>query len=216
MPSRERARDRGQRIAEREWARLGCELRDERLTAGLSQMHVATVAGLTQSRISRTERGRRLPPRLDELGRHAAALGLRLSVKVYPEGLPVRDAAQLRLLQRFREQLHESLGWKPEVMIGASGDQRAWDAVVFGSERVGVDAETRLYDIQALQRKTESKWRDSGVERVVLLVASTHHNRAVLREHRQTLASTFPLGTAPVMRALRAGRAIGSNGIVVL
>ncbi len=101
-------------------------------------------------------------------------------------------------------------------MVGTTGDQRAWDAVLFGLERVGVDAETRLYDIQAVQRKTESKWRDSGVERVVLLVASTRHNRAVLREHRQSLTSTFPLGTGPVMQALRAGRAIGANGIVIL
>ena len=200
----------------REWVRIGTELRDERLAAGLSQSHVAEVAGLTQSRISRTERGRRLPPRLDELGVHCAALGLRLSVKAYPEGMPVRDVAQLRLLQRLRLQLHSELGWKTEVMVGGLRDERAWDAVIFGPQKVGVDAETRLRDMQALQRKVESKWRDSGVSRVVLLVAATRHNRAVLREFRAALASTFSLETAAVMKALRAGEALPANGIVVL
>lgn len=182
----------------------------------MSQRHIADVAGLTQSRVSRTERAQRLPPRLDELGRHCSALGLRLSLQAYPDGGAVRDAPQLGLLRRFQIQLHSSLGWSTEVLVGKYGDQRAWDAVVSGSERVGVDAETRLYDIQAVQRKTELKMRDSGVDRAILLVASTRHNRAVLREHRGALASTFPLTTAEVMGALRAGRIPDASGIVVL
>lgn len=216
MPTRERARDRGQRNAAREWIRIGTELRDERLAAGLSQSHVAAVAGLTQSRVSRTERGQRLPPRLDELARHCSAVGLRLSVKAYPEGLPVRDAAQLHLLERFRSRLGPGLGWKTEVLVGEYPDQRAWDALVMGEDTLGVDAETRLYDIQAVQRKVESKWRDSGVVRVVLLVASTHHNRRVLREYRAALSSTFPLDTGAVMETLRSGSIPPANGIVVL
>lgn len=216
MSSRERARDRGQRNATREWVRIGTELREQRLAAGLSQSHVAEVAGLTQSRISRTERSQRLPPRLDELGKHSAALGLRLSVKAYPEGQPVRDAAQLRLLERLRVQLDPELGWKTEVMVGGLRDERAWDAVIFGPDKIGVDAETRLRDMQALQRKVESKWRDSGVTRVVLLVAATRHNRDVLREFRSALTSTFSLDTAAVMKVLRAGEALPANGIVVL
>ena len=216
MPTKERARDRGQRNAMREWIKLGARLREERLAAGVSQGHIADVAGLTQSRISRTERGQRLPPRLDELGRHCSALGLRLSLQAYPDGRAVRDAPQLGLLDRFHLQLHISLGWSTEVLVGKYGDQRAWDAVVSGSERVGVDAETHLYDIQAVQRRIELKMRDSGMDRAVLLVASTRHNRAVLREHRRALASTFPLDTAEIMSSLRAGRIPEASGIVVL
>lgn len=216
MATKERARDRGQRNAEREWTQLGARLRDERLAAGVSQKHIADVAGLTQSRVSRTERGQRLPPRLDELGRHCTALGLRLSLQAYPDGRAVRDAPQLDLLRRFRLQLHPGLGWSTEVLVGSHGDQRAWDAVISGSERVGVDAETRLYDIQAVQRRIELKVRDSGVDRAVLLVASTRHNRAVLREYRGALASTFPLDTAEVMSALRAGRVPEAGGVVIV
>jgi len=195
---------------------MSTELREARLTAGISQEHVARAAGLTQSRVSRTERGKRLPPRLDELAQHCAVLGLRLSLKAYPEGLPVRDAAQLRLLARFRSRLGPGFDWESEVPVGGRGDLRAWDAVLRGAEVIGIDAETRLRDIQALQRRSELKWRDSGVDKVVLVVAATKHNRAILREHRAALTSTFPLDTAAVMVALGAGEAPGSNGIVIV
>ncbi len=195
---------------------LGSELRDVRLAAGVSQCHVARVAGLTQSRISRTERGQRLAPRLDELAQHCAALGLRLSLKAYPYGLPVRDAAQLRLLQRLRSQIGPGLRWRTEVPVGGVGDLRAWDVLLEGDQDIGIDAETRLHDLQALQRRTELKWRDSGVARVVLVVASTRHNRAVIREHRSALASTLPLDTAAIMRALRQGVTPPANGIAII
>jgi hypothetical protein len=102
------------------------------------------------------------------------------------------------------------------VHIAGQGDLRAWDVQLDGPGSIGIDAETRLTDIQALQRRVEAKWRDSGVDRVVLLVASTRHNRRVLREHREALRSTFPADTPEIVAALRQGRLPGSNGIVVL
>jgi hypothetical protein len=114
-----------------------------------------------------------------------------------------------------------SLRWRTEVLIGGQGDLRAWDAVVDvpgaigASARIGVDAETRLRDVQAVQRRCEAKWRDSGVDRIVLLVADTTHDRSVLREHRLALSSTLPADTGEVMRALRRGELPPRNGIVV-
>ena len=102
--------------------------------------------------------------------------------------------------------------------VAGPGDLRAWDAVLDGPARIGIDAETRLHDVQQVQRRTELKRRDSGVpHRPVLLVTSTHHNRRVLREHRAALASTFPSDTGRghgVLCALAA--APPGNGIVVL
>jgi len=216
MPTTERARDRGRRQASSALLALAAELRDARRAAGLSQGHVARIAGLNQSRVSRTERAQRLPPRLDELAMHCAALGLRLSVRAYPEGTPARDGGQLRLLERFRSEVHPGIAWRTEVPVGGPGDLRAWDAVLDAGVPIGIDAETRLHDIQALQRRLELKRRDSGIPRVVLVVASTRHDRTILREHRAALASTFPLDTAVVMAALRAGEAPPENGIVVI
>jgi hypothetical protein len=110
----------------------------------------------------------------------------------------------------------DSIGWRSEVPVGGYGDLRAWDVVLDVGMLVAVDAETRLHDMQALQRRCETKLRDSGLGRLVLLVAATPHNRAVLRDHRIALASTFPLDTGEVMRALRAGTAPARNGVVVL
>jgi hypothetical protein len=146
----------------------------------------------------------------------AAALGLRLSVKAYPFGSPVRDAAQLRLIDRFRTRVGHQFEWRVEVPVSRDGDLRAWDIVLGGSPSVAVDAETRVHDIQAVQRRIELKLRDSGLERMVLLVAGTHHNRRVIREHRATLRTTLPLDTAETMASLRSGRAPPSNGIVLL
>jgi transcriptional regulator with XRE-family HTH domain len=195
MPPAERARDRGSRIARLIISDLASELREARVAAGLSQRAVADAAGLTRSKISETERARRFVLRFDEASRHAAVLGLRLSVKAYPQGAPLRDAGQLRLLERFRVQVHRSLHWRTEVPIGSLGDLRAWDVQLDGPGSIGVDAEMRLRDIQAIQRRCETKWRDSGVDRV-LVVAATIHNRTVLREHSVALLSTFP-ATAP-------------------
>ena len=159
---------------------------------------------------------RQTPPRLDELAQHCAALGLRLVVKAYPEGSPVRDAGQLRLLTRFRVAISDRFEWRTEVPVGGRGDLRAWDVVLDGPAVIGVDAETRLHDVQALQRRCELKWRDSRLSLIVLVVARTRHNRAVLREHRGALASTFPLDSGAILAALRAGEAPDANGIVLI
>lgn len=192
------------------------ELREARLLAGVSQTRIALAADLRQSRVSRTERGDGPMPRLDELARHCAAVGLRLSLRAYPDGSAVRDAAQLRLLERLRPLVAVRFRWRTEVPVTEDRDLRAWDVMLDGPARIAIDAETKLRDIQALQRRVELKWRDSGVPCVVLLVASTHHNRAVLREHRSALASTFPLDTRETLASLREGRAPAANGIVLL
>ena len=217
MGTRESSSGRGARQAQRLLREIGSELRDARWTAGLSQQRVATAAGLSQSHVSRTELAvGRDSPRLDELTRHAAALGLRVSVKLFPEGSPVRDAGQLRLLVRFQARLPRGAPRRTEVLVGSYGDLRAWDLVLDFDRPVAVDAETRLYDVQAVQRRCEAKLRDSDIDRMVLLVAATKHNRRVLREHRAALVSTFPLDTAETMAALRQGEAAAGNGIVVL
>ena len=216
MPTVERTRALGKRNASRIRQHLAGELRTARLAAGLSQRHVAGAAGTSQSQVSRTELGQAVGSSLEDLALHCAALGLRLDVRTFPIGSPVRDAGQLHLIERFRDEVHEIFGWATEVLVGRYGDMRAWDVFLSGPGTIGVDAETRLYDLQAIQRRCEAKARDSGVDRAVLLVAATRHNSRVLREHRQALRSTFPADGGEVLRALRRGMLPMRNGIVVL
>jgi len=216
MAVSERTRDRAQRQSRQVRQAIGREIRDVRLSAGLSQRRVAQVAGLSQTRVSRIEQALEAPARIDELAAVCATLGLRLSIKTFPEAQPVRDSAQLALLERFRVRIGSGFTWRSEAPVGGFGDLRAWDVQLDGPGSVGIDAETRLHDVQALQRRIETKWRDSGVQRVVLLVSRTHHNTAVLKAHRRALASTCPAGTIETMAALRAGRLPTRNGIVII
>lgn len=216
MPASDRSRDRGLRQARRIAYEFGRELRDARMAAGLSQGDVGRAARVSQSRMSRIEHASSAPANIDELSLLCSTLGLRLSLKAYPAGSPVRDAAQLRLEERFRPRVAPAFRWRTEVPIGGDGDLRAWDVQLDGPGSIGIDAETRLYDIQAVQRRCELKQPDSHVERIVLLVARTHHNTAILRAHRAALASTFPADTFETMAALTRGRLPERNGIVVI
>jgi transcriptional regulator with XRE-family HTH domain len=213
MGTRESARDRGQRQARALVYSIGQELRQARIAAGLSQAHVARAAGLWQSRISKTERAEPPFARVDELALHCAALGYRLASKAYPEGSPVRDAPQLDLISGLRAIVSNVFRWRTEVGLDIPGDRRAWDVWLDGPGVVAIDAETRIGDMQSLQRKLELKLRDSGSPRLVLVVSDTQHNRRVIREHRAALASTLPLDTREVLAALRQGEVPRANGI---
>lgn len=171
---------------------------------------------MSQSVISRIERNARPKLTIDEASILCAVLGLQLHVKAYPAGSPVRDAAQLRVAARLRAIVADAFTWRTEVAVAGSGDMRAWDVHLSGPAAIGIDIETRLHDIQALQRRLELKFRDGDVDRVVLVVAGTRHNRLVVREHRAALLSTLPLDTALVLRALRAGDAPPANGLVLI
>ena len=188
-------------------------MREARLASGLSQAIVARAAGLKQSRISRTERSQPPMARVDELARHCAVLGHELSLRAFPVGSPVRDAAQRDVLSALQRIVSPGFRWRFEVGLDIPGDKRAWDAWLDGPGDVAIDAETRLRDVQALQRRLELKWRDSGEPRLILVVTASRHNRRVIREHRAALASTLPLDTRAVLDALRAGEVPRANGI---
>jgi hypothetical protein len=98
-----------------------------------------------------------------------------------------------------------------------AGDRRAVDAEALVERTwVGFEAETRIRDVQAAERKVQLKKRDAGLRRIFLVVSDTKSNRAVLRAHREALRTSFPLDTREVLRALRAGRPLSADGIVVI
>ena len=72
---------------------IGDQLRTGRHVLGLTQTHVAGSLRISQSEVSRRERGRSTSLAGRELTRHAAAVGLRLSIRLWPVGGGVRHAA---------------------------------------------------------------------------------------------------------------------------
>ena len=154
--------------------------------------------------------------RLEDIGAIAAVVGLELSIRAFPGGDPIRDAAHARLLERFRRQLHPSLRWHTEVPFPLPGDLRAWDAVT-GRDgwRVGIEAETVIDDTQALDRKLALKKRDGHMDGVVLVAADTPRNRRALAASPAAFAE-LPLRSRQILGALRAGEQPAASGIVLI
>jgi transcriptional regulator with XRE-family HTH domain len=203
------------RIAEDE-RRVRSDIAASRRNAGLSQGEVGRVCGLSRSAIGRIESGETERVDARTLAAMGAVVGLEVRLRAYPAGDPIRDAGQASLLERFRARLHPSLGWGTEVPLPIPGDLRAWDAVIRGrSWRIGVDAETALDDIQALERRIALKFRDSVMDHLILLVAETARNRRALASAPAAFAD-LPMRTREILAALRDGRDPGGSGIVIL
>lgn len=187
------------------------------MAAALSQRQLGAIVGLSHAEISRIERGAAPWVTIETLSLIAAALGLDLSIRTFPAGGPIRDAAQLALLVRFRRRVDPRLSWRTEVPIGIPGDLRAWDAVVGDRAwRVAIDAETRLRDVQALVRREALKRRDDGAVTMVLVVADTRHNRGVLRLAGPDLGGDFPVRGQEILDALARGQQPSGSGIVLV
>lgn len=195
------------------------ELLDARLSAGLSQDGAAAAAGMSRGRYGRIERGEDADVSIDEFARMGAALGLELSVRFYPVGDPVRDAGHRAVLERLRRACHPSLRFRTEVAFPDPRDPRAWDAVVSGFEPrrlCGVEAEMRPTDEQALARKLALKRRDGGVDRLILVLPDTRHNRMFVRGVTGGFRATFPVSGRRAVGLLRAGADPGGDAIVLI
>ncbi len=218
--TRERPADRGRRRANEALRHLGADFRQARVGAGLSLRDVASASGASHAQLWRFERGQLRRLDLPGLGAWCSTVGLELSLRSYPAGDPIRDRAQVALLERLRTRLHPSLQWRAEVPLPGAGDLRAWDAEITGGQprrwRVLVEAETAITDGQALLRRLQLKVRDDPNGRAVLLVADTRRNRHALRALTPGLAGAMPLGTREILRALGAGRDPGQAGVAVL
>jgi transcriptional regulator with XRE-family HTH domain len=220
MGTRERPADRGRRRTGDAFRRLGQEHRDARVAAGLSLRDAAAGSGAAYTQLWRFERGQLDRVNIADVGAWCAVVGLDLAIRAYPAGDPIRDRAQLALLERLRSRLHPTLRWRIEVPLPIEGDLRAWDAEIVGRQsggwRARVEAETRISDGQALERRLALKVRDDPAGHLILLVSDTRANRAALRSLRAGLRDLLPLRPREIMTALAAGRDPGGSGIVIL
>ena len=217
VPTTERSMVRAARLSVRLRQYAADEIRGARLALGLSQAFVGRACDLSQSQMSKIERAVLVTVSIDQLCRIGQVLGLDLSIKFYAGGSPLRDQAQVTLLARFRAELAPSLRCRTEVPVPIAGDPRAWDMWVLGAgDTVGVEAETKLRDSQALERRIALKARDSGITCVILLVSATHANRAALHAAEASMKEMFPVSGRAAMQALRELRHPGGSAIIVL
>ena len=209
MPTSERAYHRALRRGQTMLRILGSDVRDARLIAGISQASLGRVVGMSDAKVSRIEAGASHRLALVDAVLLADAVGLDLSIKTYPGRSPTRDAGHARRLQSLLVHVGAPLGHRTEVLLPARGsvpERRAWDALLFDETgQTGVELEQRLYDVQAQTRRNLLKWRDSGAERLLLVVADTRANRRVLAEFADYFQAMPRLKTSRVLRLLEAG-----------
>jgi transcriptional regulator with XRE-family HTH domain len=198
-------------------AALTDELREARMAAGLTQRELARAVGVSRGHVSRVETRRARDMTLRGLTRHAAALGLRASIKVYPVGGAIRDEAQARYVARLVARVGRAWRVVLEAAVPIPGDLRAVDILLDnGTCRVAVEVITRLRDVQAQLRAADQKRRDIGAQRLVIVVAATHANRRAVNEARPALAAALDLESQRVLAALQAGRDPGRDALVLL
>lgn len=219
MATSDRSFDRAQRRARRLLISFANEVRDARIMAGLSQAAVAAAARMSAPKISRVEAARLTSLSLVDATVIADVVGLDLAARAYPGRKPTRDSAHGKKLQGFLAEAGPPLRWRTEALVRPRKgvpEQRSWDALLaLGSEETAVDLELRLYDVQAQMRRLLLKWRDSGVPRLLLLVADTRANRRVLRESPGYFTELPRLSTRRVLEQLRAGR-LPPSGLILI
>ncbi|HET7029072.1 MAG TPA: helix-turn-helix transcriptional regulator [Candidatus Limnocylindrales bacterium] len=216
MATRERPGDRGRRRTQDAVHRLAGDFAAARRTCGLSLREIGAATHTSHQQIHRFERGQLTHVDPGDLGAWCGVVGLDLAIRAFPAGDPVRDRAQLALLERFRAVLHPSLSWATEVPLPVAADLRAWDAVTgTGRWRAYIDAEMVLRDLQALDRRLTLKARDGAADLVILVVADTTRNRSVLRGAPSAFGQ-FSRRSRPVLAALRRGQRPPGHALLML
>ncbi|MGQ0607414.1 MAG: hypothetical protein ACT4OQ_02950 [Chloroflexota bacterium] len=217
MASRVRTLDEARRMWQRMARELGDQLRSGRHVLGATQKQVGMAIRVSTSEISRRELGRSRRLTGEKLAVHSAAIGLKLSIKLYPLGGGVRDAAQATYLAAFVARVGRAWKVTLEEPIPLAGDLRAIDALLTGRDaRIAVEVITRLADLQAQIRAAQLKAQEIRATRLVLVIAATRANRAALASVRSSLVAAFDLDSRRVLSDLAAGRDPGRDAIVLL
>jgi transcriptional regulator with XRE-family HTH domain len=190
-------------------------MRENRLGLGLSRATLAAALGISASKLQRWELGQRPRPDLAEAIILTRMLGHDLRLAWFPVGDVLRDAAHVRLIRAFLELVPAAIPRRLEAPLGIRGDPRAWDVLLTLPRcTIGVAAETRLRDWQALLRREEAKLRDGQTDRLLLVLWDSHANRNAVRFAGRAVREPLPLDGRSVLAALRAGRDPGANGLL--
>jgi transcriptional regulator with XRE-family HTH domain len=217
MANRQSIQREANRFADWLLGEIGRELRVARIGAGKRLADVAEILGTSISHVSRVEHGLIKGIGIPALTRHAAAVGLKPYVKLFPAIARPLDHAQLALLARFRERISTIWQVSLEVPMPIAGDLRAADALIsIPGCRCMVEVITRLADFQAQYRAAQAKQRDLSADQIIFVVGGTTTNRRAIRDMGVAVTDAFPLGTKDALLKLGAGVDPGANALILL
>ena len=217
MPVRTTQVDEAGRRARRQLEEVLGTLRAARHAAGLSQVAVGSSLGNSHQLVSEWERGQQVPDPI-QLARWGAVVGLDVTIRAFSTGSPLRDAGHLRLIARARALIGGRWTWRTEVPVSTDPrDRRALDVVIAGpAGSIGLEAITRLTDAQAQIRIAILKQQAARLDRLLLVLADTRHNRTAVVDAAPSLGGAFPASPREVLAALRTGRLPPANGIILV
>lgn len=196
--------------------RLLTELREARLVRGIAQSSMAGELGMSQPHFWRLENGQRAAS-VTRLAEMASVLGFELALSLHPIGDAIRDRGQQALIGRFRPLLSPLWQVTAEAPFPRLGDSRSWDLLLrLGAQRVGVEAETRIRDVQSLIRRIRGREVDGGADVVLLVLSDSAHNRRLVDELREALGNGWSTPVRATLRALRRGESLAGSGVVLL
>ena len=202
--------------------RVGRVIREVRIRKAWRQQDLAAASGVSQSLISRVEHGGFRGLSLNKLRQVGEALDIRLSLDAWWRSGEVDrllDRGHAALVHHVAASLRAE-GWvtRVEVTFNHYGERGSADIVAWHpQERILliVEVKTMVGDIQAtastFERKVrilpeqlleEEGWQPVTVGRV-LVIAETHANRAVVRDHAAIFDAIWPARTVETRSWLR-------------
>lgn len=193
------------------------ELREARSEANVSQAALAVHLGWPQSRYSKFERNVR-PATFEDVCLVATMLGLRPRLALYRVDEGIRDRGAQRLIGRFCEILAPVWAVAREAPFPTLGDLRSWDVLIRleHAYRVGIEAETRLRDIQELVRRIRQRELHGRVDQILIVLSNSAHNRLHADELRAALGSAYETSPHALRAARGNGQALPGSGVILL
>ena len=221
MPSKETRQQAGHRRGVSLLKSIANELREARQVAGLSQQSLADALGCAQAEISRREHVDLRDLGIVTLAEMAAVLGLDLRASLFPQGQPIRDRGHQALISRLLAVLSPVWHRTAELPFPGPGDPRWWDLVLRLIEDqirqvVGVEAETRIRDHQALVRRMHGRQAHGGTDAVLLLLSDSATNRLLVGDLRLALGPEWATTPRALLAVLRVGRPLPGSGVILL
>jgi transcriptional regulator with XRE-family HTH domain len=201
--------------------RIGGDLRILRRRRGWTQQRLADEAGVSRSMIATIEGGHAERSPLGVLMWITAALGAKLSARVYWHGEALdrlRDERHAALLQGVIDSLL-SVGWTPraEVSFSEFGERGSIDVLAHHPERralLVIEVKSVVPDLQAMLSNLDRKarlaasiahglgWEADSVSRLLVLPSDRTARRRVA-EHESTFQAVLPIRTVAVKQWIR-------------
>jgi hypothetical protein len=123
----------------------------------------------------------------------------------------------IRCSSGFRSVLSDAWRVAAEVPLPTLGDRRSWDLLLrMPGQLIGIEAETRLRDIQGFVRRVREREREGGANTILIVLAESAHNRRVLPQLLEALGPRYSTSARVLLKALREGKPLAGSGVVLI